>query len=155
MEIFFQDLGFALRLMRKNPGFTFITVATLALGVGVNTAMFSIVHTVLLRPLPFPEPEQLVKVVFNNPGVGLRDVTFSAVEMDDLREKSGVFADVSVAWPVSGNVTGTAQPERLEFLGTSPGYFTMLGAKAQLGRILCPLLAHIDMRYIRFGTSKC
>lgn len=86
METFFQDLGFALRLMRKNPGFTFITVVTLALGIGVNTAMFSLVHTVLLRPLPFPEPEQLVRVVFNNPGVGLRDVSFSAVEIDALRQ---------------------------------------------------------------------
>lgn len=137
METILRDFGFALRVMRKSPGFTLVAVLLIALGIGVNTAMFSLVDAVLLRPLPFPEPDQLVKITFNNPGVGLRDVAFSPLEMDDLR-RADVFTDLSVTWPVSANLTGAAQPERMEFLGVSPGYFTLLGVKPQLGRVFGP-----------------
>ncbi|TMA17964.1 MAG: FtsX-like permease family protein, partial [Deltaproteobacteria bacterium] len=135
MESFLQDVGYAARLMRRNAGFTLVTVLTLALGIGVNTAMFSIVDGVLLRPLPFPEPQRLVKIVFDNPGLGLRDVSSSVPEMDDLRQ-SGVFTELSVAWPISANLTGAQAPARIEFLGISPDYFRMLGVKPQLGRVI-------------------
>jgi predicted permease len=135
MESFLQDVGYAARLMRRNAGFTLVTVLTLALGIGVNTAMFSIVDGVLLRPLPFPEPDRLVRIVFDNPGLGLKDVPSSVPETDDLRQ-SGVFADISVVWPISANLTGATAPARIEFLGISPDYFRLLGAKPQLGRLL-------------------
>ena len=138
MESLLQDIGFALRLMRKSPGFTVTVVLTLALGIGVNTAIFNLVDTVLLRPLPFRDAERLVKITFNNPGTGLRDVVFSVPEMEDLRTKADVFDDVSVAWSVSANLTGAEQPERMEFLGISPSYFGLLGATPQLGRLLGP-----------------
>jgi len=135
MDSFLQDVGYAARLMRRNAGFTLVTILTLALGIGVNTAMFSIVDGVLLRPLPFPEPQRLVKIVFDDPGLGLHDVPSSVPEMDDLRQ-SGVFSDLSVAWPISANLTGAQAPARIEFLGISPDYFRMLGVKPQLGRLI-------------------
>ena len=84
-----SDVRLGFRLLRKNPGFMAVAILTLALGVGANTAIFSIVNAVLLRPLPFPDPDRLVKIYFNNPGVGLRGVRFSVPEFDDLRTQTG------------------------------------------------------------------
>jgi predicted permease len=134
----FQDIKFALRVFRKSPLFTAVVVLTLALGIGANTAIFSIVNAVLLRSLPFREPDRLQKVTFNNPGVGLRDVPFSVPEFEDLKTRAGVFEDVSVVWPVSANLTGAKEPQRLELLVVSPNYFSMLGATPQIGRLFGP-----------------
>jgi len=90
-----QDIRYALRTLRKKPTFTTVAVLTLALGVGANTAIFSIVNAVLLRPLAFRSPDRLVRIIFNNPGVGLRDIPFSIPELDDLRTRSGVFEELA------------------------------------------------------------
>jgi len=135
-ETVFQDIKFALRVFRKSPLFTAVVILTLALGIGANTAIFSIVNAVLLRSLPFHDPDRLQKVTFNNPGVGLRDVPFSVPEFEDLKTRAGVFEDVSVVWPVSANLTGAKEPQRLELLVVSPNYFSMLGATPQIGRLL-------------------
>src|SRR5260370_40061097 len=135
METGYQDVKFALRVFRKSPSFTAVVVLTLALGIGANTAIFSIVNAVLLRPLPFREPDRLQKVTFNNPGVGLRDIPFSVPEFEDLKSRAGVFEEVSVVWPVSVNLTGAKEPQRLELLVVSPNYFSMLGATPQIGRV--------------------
>jgi predicted permease len=137
-ETVFQDIKFALRVFRKSPLFTAVVVLTLALSIGANTAIFSIVNAVLLRSLPFREPDRLQKVTFNNPGVGLRDVPFSVPEFEDLKTRAGVFEDVSVVWPVSANLTGAKEPQRLELLVVSPNYFSMLGATPQIGRLFGP-----------------
>ena len=134
-ETVFQDIKFALRVFRKSPLFTAVVVFTLALGIGANTAIFSIVNAVLLRSLPFRDPDRLQKITFSNPGVGLRDVPFSVPEFEDLKSRAGVFEDVSVVWPVSVNLTGAKEPQRLELLVVSPNYFSMLGATPQLGRL--------------------
>ncbi len=130
-----SDLHHGWRLFSKNPAFTAVVVLTLALGVGANTAIFSIVNAVLLRPLPFPEPDRLVRIAFNEPGLGLRDVPFSVPELDDLRNRAGVFTDVSTIGSASVNLTGGDHPERLEFLVTHPNYFSMLGVTPQIGRL--------------------
>ena len=138
MESILQDIRYSWLVMRKNAGFTFVVIMTLALGVGANTAVFSVVKSVLLNPLPYPNSERLVKVTFSKPGAGLYDIPFSEPELNDLRLETNVFEEVSVVWPTSGNLTGGSHPERLELLATSPNYFSMLGAIPQLGRLFGP-----------------
>src|SRR5689334_18678747 len=133
-----QDVRYALRMLVKAPGFSFVAIITLALGIGANTAIFSIVDAVLLRSLPFHHPEQLVKITADEPGLNLHDIGFSELDLEDLQHRSGIFQDASVAWAVSANLTGGEHPERIELLGISPTYFTMLGVKPQLGRLFGP-----------------
>src|SRR5579864_7990922 len=95
MGTLLQDVRYGLRMLVKKPTFTIVAVLMLALGVGANTAIFSIVSAVLLRSLPYPDPDRLVRIFFSEPGVGLRDVRFSQPELDDLQTRSGVFEDVS------------------------------------------------------------
>jgi putative ABC transport system permease protein len=135
MGTFLQDVRYGLRMLVKKPTFTIVAVLTLALGVGANTAIFSIVNAVLLRSLPFRDPDRLVRIYFNNPGVGLRGVRFSVPEFDDLRTQTNVFEDVSVIVYGPTNLTGAKQPEHLEMMEASPNYFSMLGATPELGRL--------------------
>jgi len=135
MEALLQDVRYGLRMLVKKPTFTIVAVLTLALGVGANTAIFSIVNAVLLRSLPFRDPDRLVRIYFNNPGVGLRNVRFSVPEFDDLRAQTDVFEDVSVIVLGPTNLTGAKQPEHLEMMEVSPDYFSMLGATPELGRL--------------------
>jgi predicted permease len=135
METMFLDMRYALRIFRKSPTFTAVVILTLALGIGANTAIFSVVNAVLLRSLPYHDPEQLVRVSFERPSIGLHDSVFSYTELEDLQNRAGVFQDVSAVWPVSVNLTGAKEPQRLELLVTSPNYFSMLGIKPQIGRL--------------------
>ena len=138
VESVLQDVRFGWRTLRKKPTFTAVAVLTLALGVGANTAIFSIVNAVLLRSLPYRDPDRLVRIFFNNPGIGMRDVLFSVPELEDLRNRSGVFEDVSTIGGGSVNLTGASHPERLEFVVSHPNYFSMLGATPQIGRLFGP-----------------
>jgi putative ABC transport system permease protein len=138
MEILFNDIRYAFRIMRKSPGFTLIIILTLALGIGANTSIFSIVNAVLLRSLPYYDPSRLVKITFNNPGVGLRDIPFSVPELEDLKSRAGVFEEVSVVLSGPTNLTGAKQPEHLEMLEVSPNYFSMLGTTPEIGRLFGP-----------------
>ena len=138
MEILFNDIRYAFRIMRKSPGFTLIIILTLALGIGANTSIFSIVNAVLLRSLPYYDPSRLVKITFNNPGIGLRDIPFSVPELEDLKSRAGVFEEVSVVLSGPTNLTGAKQPEHLEMLEVSPNYFSMLGTTPEIGRLFGP-----------------
>src|SRR6202522_3383362 len=138
MGTLLQDVRYGLRMLVKKPTFTIVAVLTMALGVGANTAIFSIVNAVLLRSLPYPDPHRLVRIFFNEPGVGLRDVRFSKPELDDLQTRAGVFEDVTPIFEGSENLTGAGQPERVEGVNTSFSYFSMLGVVPQVGRLYGP-----------------
>ena len=135
MASFVQDLRYAFRMLFKSPGFLLVAVLTLALGIGANVATFSVVYAVLLRPLPFPQPDQLVRVFDDLRGPSDSDVGMSAPELWDLRDRSGVFQDISAVAPNNSAVVGGDRTVRAESLVTSPDYFTLLGAKAQMGRV--------------------
>src|SRR5580704_5611080 len=138
MEMLFNDIRYAFRIMRKSPGFTLIIILTLALGIGANTSIFSIVNAVLLRSLPYYDPGRLVKITFNNPGIDLHDVRFSVPELEDLKSRADIFNEVSVVYGGSTNLTGGKQPEHLEMLEVSPNYFSMLGTTPEIGRLFGP-----------------
>jgi putative ABC transport system permease protein len=138
MTTLLQDMRYGVRVLWKSPGFTMVAVLSLALGVGANTAIFSIVNAVLLRSLPFSHPDRLVKLVANNRGVGARDIGLSVPELDDLRTRAGVFDQVSVTVPANTNLTGAERPQRLETQFVSPNYFSMLGTSAHIGRVFGP-----------------
>jgi putative ABC transport system permease protein len=125
-------------MLWKHPGFTIVVIITLSLGIGANTAIFSVVNAVLLRPLPFPHAEQLVVVRDDLSGRQLENIGMSVDELSDLRGRSGVFDEISAVWPVDANLTGSDRPERIELLAVSPNYFSLLGASAQLGRVFGP-----------------
>ena len=138
METLIQDIRYGLRLLRKWPGFTVVAVLTLALGIGANTVIFSVINSVLLNSLPFHDPGRLVKVSLDDPGVGLVDMICSVPEWKDLQTRPGVFDDVVLVGGGSVNLTGSKEPERLEFVSVTPNYFTMLGARPQKGRLFGP-----------------
>jgi putative ABC transport system permease protein len=138
MTTLFQDVRYGLRLLWKSPGFTIVAVLSLALGVGANTAIFSIVNAVLLRSLPFSHPDRLVKIVANNRGVGAQDIGLSVPELDDLRTRAGVFDQVTATQGGPTNLTGGERPQHLELLEVSPNYFSMLGTSAHIGRVFGP-----------------
>jgi predicted permease len=134
---FWQDVRFGLRMLRKSPGFTAIAVLTIGLGIGATTAIFSVVDATLLHPLPFPQPEQLVNILEDLPGIGAQDVGMSVPEWHDL-DRSGIFEYVS---PIGGgdvNLTGSSQPTRIRFLNVAPNYFALLDVKPQLGHAFNP-----------------
>jgi putative ABC transport system permease protein len=133
-----QDVRYAFRTLLKSPGFAIVAVLTLALGIGANVATFSVVYGVLLRPLPFPQSEQLVRVFDDLRGPNEQDVGMSAPELWDLQDRSGVFQDISAVAPSSSAVAGGQRTVRAESLITSPDYFTLLGAKPQIGRVYTP-----------------
>ena len=135
MFSFVQDLRYALRMLFKSPGFAIVAVLTLALGIGANVATFSVVYGVLLKPLPFPHPEQLVRVFDDLRGPNEQDVGMSAPELWDLQERSGVFQEISAVAPSNSAVAGGERTVRAESLITSPDYFALLGANAQKGRV--------------------
>ena len=133
--VLWQDVRFTLRALTKAKGMTTIALVTLAIGIGANTAIFSIVNAVLLRPLPFHDPGELVELHADLPGVGAKSVGFSEPEFADLRDRAGIFQAVSVVFPGPANLTGGERPERIQMLGVSPNYFEILGATPQLGRL--------------------
>ena len=135
MSLFVQDLRYALRTMLKSRGFTAVAVVTLALGIGGNVATFSVVYAVLLRPLPFSNPDQLVRIYDDLRGPGEQDVGMSAPELWDLQERSSLFQEISAVAPSNSAVGGGDRTVRAETLVTSPDYFTLLAAKPEMGRV--------------------
>ena len=132
-----RDLRYALRQLAASPGFASIAILTIALGIGATTAIYSVVDATLLHPLPYPQPEQLVRIQEDFPGVGAHDVRLSVPEWKDF-QSSGIFQYVSPERSGSVNLTGSAQPARIQFKSVAPNYFALLGVKPELGRVFHP-----------------
>jgi predicted permease len=130
-----HDLRYAARLQRKNPAFTIIAIIALALGIGANTAIFSVVNTVLLRPLPYKDPERLVMVWEDASRHGYPRDTPAAANFVDWRDQSQNFEGMAAIADESFNLTGSGDPERLEGRRVSANMFPLLGVEPQLGRV--------------------
>jgi hypothetical protein len=132
-----HDVRYAVRMLRKSPGFTIVAVLTMALGIGSTTAIFSVVDGTLLHALPYPEPDQLVSVEDDLPGIGSSNIGLSQPEWLDL-ERSGIFEHISPVWFDENNLTGSTRPTRVRLTSVAPNYFAVLGVKPQLGRTFPP-----------------
>jgi putative ABC transport system permease protein len=130
-----HDLRYAARLQRKNPGFTIVAVIALALGIGANTAIFSVVNTVLLRPLPYKDPGRLVMVWEDATKHGYPRDTPAAANFVDWRDQNQVFEGMAAIADTSFNFTGAGDPERLEGRRVSANLFPLLGVEPQIGRV--------------------
>jgi predicted permease len=130
------DLIYAIRMLRKSPGLTATMILSLAIGIGANTAIFSVVDALLLRPLPYPEPDRLMTLWLRSPGIGIDKDWPSPGQYIDVRSQNRSFVDISISQGAGTTLTGLAQPERVEVLRTSSNLFAQLGAKAMLGRLL-------------------
>ena len=137
IETLLQDIRFALRMLRKSPGFTAVAVLTLALGIGATTAIFSVVDATLLHPLPYPQSDQLVSVIEDLPGIGALDVGISRPEWQDLQH-SGIFQYVSPTWYDENNLTGSSKPATVRLTIVAPDYFALLAVKPALGHAFNP-----------------
>jgi hypothetical protein len=123
------------RRLLKTPLFTLVAAATLAIGIGANTAIFSVVRGVLLRPLPFHDPERLVGVSLAAPGLGIPIMTLSPAFYLIAREEGQVFEDVGLFGRGAVSVTGTGEPERVQVLFVTDGTLKLLRVNAALGRV--------------------
>ena len=134
-----QDTRYALRTLLRARGFTAIAIATLALGIGANTAIFSMVNGILLQPLAFPNPEQLVKVWSANKTDGKLDAGVSSNDLEDWRAQRSVIADLGGWWYQANgsgvDLTGQGEPLRLEATFVTPGFFNTLGVTPIAGRV--------------------
>ena len=138
MDTFLQDLRYAFRSLRARPAISFVAILALALGIGANSAIFSLVHAVLLRPLPFADPDRIVMIWHEYKGMNLAKATISAPTYLEYRDHVDAFESVSVATNWSANLTGAGDPERLPGGRVSGNLFRTLGVKPALGRDFLP-----------------
>jgi predicted permease len=139
MDSLLRDLRYGLRRVISAPGFTATAILTLALGIGANVAIFTVVNAVLIRPLTFPNPDRLVRIAADARATNGRNIGISQPELDDLRDRAGIFEGVTALWPVSASFVGGERPERIEVMVTSANYFQLLAAAPQLGRVYGPV----------------
>jgi putative ABC transport system permease protein len=135
LETFFQDIRYGLRMLAKNPGFTAVAVITLALGIGANTAIFGVMNALLLRPLPYPQGNQLITLWERNLPAGIPDGQVSAANFYDWQKQSNSSFSALTAyaeWPL--NLSGAATPQRLSGVLVSPEFFSVLGVRPAQGR---------------------
>ncbi len=135
-----QDLRYALRMLAKHPGLTIVIIIALALGIGANTTIFSVIDAVLLRPLPYPDPDRLVMIWGNFAGIGLpKDRNWiSAPEFVDIRDSQKSFSQLAVFAGSSFNIKPGAVPERIDGASVSAAFFTTLGVQPARGRLFLP-----------------
>jgi putative ABC transport system permease protein len=138
MDNLIRDARFALRMMARKPGFTAVAVIIMALGIGANTAIFSLVRAVLLRPLPFANPDRLVMVWEDAAFIGFPKNTPAPANYSDWKTRNEVFEDMAAIDSRSYNLVGDGEPEKVYALGVTAGFFPLLGVEPALGRVLTP-----------------
>jgi len=138
LDVLWQDLAYTLRMLRKSPGFALAAILTLALGIGGNTAIFSVVNGVLLQPLPYADPGRLLKVYNSAPEKGLKDYGASPPDFRELREHNSTLLSLSAFYRRGFNLTGADRPEHLVADVVSGEYFKTLGVSPMLGRAFDP-----------------
>jgi predicted permease len=136
METLLQDIRYAFRMLRKSPAFTLVALITLALGIGANTALFSVVNGVLLNPLPYPEPDRLISLYARTPQ--FEQASISYPNYVDWQKDNRTFASMALLRPDDFNLTGAGTPERLHGHMISAGFFALLGVNPMLGREFRP-----------------
>ena len=136
MTTFWHDLRYAMRTLRNNPGFTAVTILTLALGIGANTAIFSVINAVLLRPLPFGDPDQLCIITERLPSVPVVGPSYE--NFQDFRDRAKSYSAMSATRITTLTLTGVGEPQRLPAQMTSASMFPLLGVTAPLGRTFAP-----------------
>ena len=135
METLLQDLGYGFRMLFKNPRFTAVAVLSLAIGIGADTAIFSVTNALLLRPLPYKDADRLVILWNRSPGLNVAQDWLSPGEYLDIRAENRVFDQVAATIDSSFNLTGQGTPERIEAARVSSSLFPLLGTQAMLGRV--------------------
>jgi predicted permease len=144
MTDFLQDIRYALRTFRRTAGLTVVIVASLAIGIGANTAVFSVVNALLLEPLPYPDPDRLAVLWLRSPGINIPQDWPSPGQFIDVKNENRSFAELSISQGRTGTLIGRggetpfAEPQRVEALLTSSSLFHLLGAKTLYGRLLLP-----------------
>jgi putative ABC transport system permease protein len=137
-QILTSDCGYALRMMRKNAAFTAVAILTLALGIGANTAIFSVVHSVLLRSLPYPQANQLIFIRQQEKKLGIEDLSFSVKEIEDYRAQNRTLSGLVEYHAMSFTLFGHGDPERVRTGVVSANYFELFGVQPLLGRTFLP-----------------
>src|SRR3984893_17281406 len=138
MDSFLRDLRYSARILIKSPGFTVVAVLALTLGIGANTAIFSVVNSVLLRPLPYSDPGRLMQLWEASAKKGRNEIPASYPNFADWRDQNHVFEQVAAYTDWSFNLTGTGEPERIRSAIVSPTFFAVLGIKPIRGRVFLP-----------------
>jgi putative ABC transport system permease protein len=138
MDTLFKELRYATRSLLQHPGFTVIAVITLALGIGANTAMFSVINAVLLRPLPYHEPQRLVTIWEQSPERGLYQMPVSFANLRDWVDQNHTFDQISAYTFTNLNLIGAGEPARLGGVRVSSNLFSLIGAAPQFGRTFLP-----------------
>ena len=138
METLRQDLSYGFRTLYRNPGFTAVAVLSLAIGIGANSAIFSVINALLLRPLPYQDADRLVILWQRSPGLNVAQDWFSPGQCLDVKVENQVFEQVAVTIGASFNLTGQGGPEHVDGARVSSSLFPLFGAKAALGRVLLP-----------------
>src|SRR5262245_37114527 len=138
MQTLWQDLRYGARMLLKKPGFTLIAVITLALGIGANTAIFSLTNAILLRPFDFHDLDRLVSVYATAPQQSNDLSLMAPADFADMRRQQTVFADLAAYRWSSLNLTGAGEPERVQGAEITAEFFRLLGAEVALGRVFLP-----------------
>src|SRR4051794_2377840 len=139
MSTLLYDIRYGLRMLVKHKGFTAVAIIALALGIGANTAIFSLVNGVLLRPLPFPNSDRIVYFEGKNPSAGITDSNISYLDFADWSQQTDVFASTAAYWIGGVNLGADgAEPERVPRAGVTTGFFSVLGVQPVLGRPFVP-----------------